>query len=82
MKKKEAKTVTAEVVTAIVCNLCGQELVEDGEGGPVEYATIGASWGYNSTKDGQVDEAHACEPCYDTRIAPLFMIAPIVQQAP
>ena len=81
MKKVEPKTVTAEVVTAIVCNVCGHEgPAQSGEDAvPGVWATISAPWGYGSPKDGQTDEAHVCEACYDTHIAPLFTISPVVR---
>ena len=81
MKKKETQTVTAEVVTAIVCNLCGYEgpAQPGADDVPGVWATLSAFWGYGSPKDGQTDEAHVCESCYDTRIAPLFTISPVLR---
>lgn len=47
----------------ITCDVCGKSC----KLGPYifECATLNASWGYMSHKDGCEDEAHLCESCFD-----------------
>jgi hypothetical protein len=72
MLNKEIRTKQVEVTASVTCNICAQVVVNRGCG--AEYATLTASWGYDSKKDLQYHEAHICEPCYDIHITPLMKI--------
>lgn len=52
------------VVENILCNKCGQSILEKCENYP-EYAKMEASWGYDSKKDMTEFSAHICENCCD-----------------
>lgn len=50
-------------VSDVICDLCHQSTKDNI--GNFEYATLIANWGYSSSKDGDSDEFHYCEKCYD-----------------
>jgi hypothetical protein len=54
--------ITKQKVTSVIvdyrCDVCGKECNN-------EYATLWASWGYNSRKDAEDHCCHLCESCYD-----------------
>lgn len=69
-----------EVVSDVICNLCGKtcNAAKGQEETPsYEFATISASWGYFSTHDMDVHEAHVCNLCYDSVLTPLFKLSPL-----
>lgn len=64
MQVKQKVQAQVEQLTDILCDLCGNTC-RDSMGINYEYATLKATWGYNSNKDCQHHEAHICEKCYD-----------------
>lgn len=72
---------TVEVVSDVVCDVCGGSTVK-AEGSTPEFATLKADWGYGSAHDGEQYEVHLCEPCFFSTLAtlkeqrrPLFMFS-------
>ena len=62
------KLVEIEQVVGITCDICNKNCQND----PIytaEYATLHASWGYGSSRDGDQDQCDICESCYDKVIA-------------
>ena len=62
---KSYKEKLTKVLDEIFCDVCGgncsfTELCKEHE-----YATLEASWGYFSNKDGFEYEVHLCEHCFD-----------------
>lgn len=49
----------------VVCDLCGQSCRDEHDFN-YHYATLTATWGYGSGKDGETWEAHICEKCVDS----------------
>lgn len=50
-------------VIDIVCDVCGASCrtpLDD-----YEYATLTATWGYHSRKDGETENLDLCEDCFD-----------------
>lgn len=65
MKKYEI--LPARTLADVVCDVCGKSCktpLDD-----YEYATLSASWGYSSRKDGVQYEADLCEDCFDNMVA-------------
>jgi hypothetical protein len=61
-----AAAITTTVIEDITCDICGKSCnCNPPDSYSYEYATLDASWGYHSHKDGRSDEAHICESCYD-----------------
>lgn len=61
MKKYE--TLPRQTLVDILCDVCGASCktqIND-----FEYATLSASWGYCSRKDGESYSATLCENCFD-----------------
>ena len=57
----------------IICNGCGK-IIAVRQGMPAEdVCSVRQAWGYLSDKDGDVDEFHLCESCYD-RITKSFPV--------
>ena len=50
-------------VLVAICDRCGKQCANSAED-DLEYATLKASWGYSSKRDGERDEAVLCENCY------------------
>jgi hypothetical protein len=58
-----------EEMTDILCNQCGKSCKKDMN---MEYATVSATWGYDSNHhDGEQYEIHLCEQCFDLLLAGL-----------
>jgi hypothetical protein len=57
------------VCSDVICNRCGESclkyLTKNSEFNSYEYATISASWGFYSQKDGMITRAHLCEGCME-----------------
>ena len=54
-----------EVITDIVCDMCGNSC-KRGEAGlksRFEYSTFHATWGYWSNRDLELWDCHLCEAC-------------------
>lgn len=74
---KKYKTRQAKVLVDVCCDVCGnsckhKHIIPDDECSPgivqdqdCEYATLSASWGYYSRKDGVSYSAILCETCFD-----------------
>lgn len=59
-----------EVVTDIVCDVCGKST--SGKGiHPPEFGILQANWGYDSKHDGDGYEVHLCEKCFFGTLASL-----------
>lgn len=61
MKKYEVRP--RRTLVDITCDICGKSCktkLDD-----FEYATLSASWGYCSRKDGESYSALLCEDCFD-----------------
>jgi hypothetical protein len=73
MKKTQILYQLQEVLLDISCDICGkscQRLLQYGSP-PIcdyEYATLSATWGYDSKKDQEEHEFHICEDCYDKMV--------------
>ena len=52
-----------KVEDKVYCDMCGLCCTDDNFGD--EYATLEASWGYNSLKDGTKYDIQLCEQCFD-----------------
>lgn len=73
MIKKEIRNEPREVITDVICDICGGTCSR-GEMVDVvghEYMTLHANWGYFSDKDLEDWKAHICEPCVDKHLVPL-----------
>lgn len=75
MKKFEIKTETIErnVITSILCNLCGNECINNE--GYTNYVSCRAAWGYGSRSDGVDEYAEFCETCW-LKIKIAFIVPP------
>jgi len=82
MEKKETIETTAEVITDIICDSCGEsckidEFVIDNELNPdhgktlysFEYMKLEAGWGYHTKKDLEHWTAQICEKCVDEKLS-------------
>ncbi len=74
MIKKEIVNIQKEVITDVICDICGNtcsrgEMV-DVVG--MEYMTLEANWGYFSNKDLENWKAEICEPCVDKHLSPII----------
>lgn len=86
MKIKKALNKKENIVTDVICDICGKsckkdERIVDNElridQGDVfylfEYMTLYANWGFYSTsKDTQEWTAHVCEQCVDEKLSPMI----------
>lgn len=61
---------TIEVVSDVVCDVCGNSTVKT-EGSTPEFATLKADWGYGSAHDGEQYEVHLCGTCFFSTLASL-----------
>ena len=72
MRVREEKTITAQALTDIKCDVCGKSCkIEnsffDYSETKYEFATLDADWGYYSDSDGKSWSIDICENCfYDT----------------
>jgi hypothetical protein len=57
MIQKEKQTRGIEIIKDVLCNKCGISCKE--------FSSLMAHWGYGSTRDGEVHEAHLCETCWE-----------------
>lgn len=57
------KNKTVKVLDKIYCDMCGLCCTDDNFGN--EVATLEASWGYCSSKDGSKFDIQLCERCFD-----------------
>lgn len=74
---KKYKTRQAKVLVDVCCDICGnsckhKHIIPDDECSPgivqdqdCEYATLSATWGYFSRKDGESYHLDLCEDCFD-----------------
>ncbi len=60
---KTFKNKSVKVFDKIYCDMCGLCCTDDTFGN--EYATLEASWGYNSLKDGTKYDIQLCETCFN-----------------
>ena len=59
---KVKKDVTIEKVDDVICDVCGKRCKGSCD---IECATLAATWGYDSKRDGEVHECDMCEDCYE-----------------
>ena len=62
MLKKEERFVKSQVVSEVLCNICGKKINPEAE----DFIHIEIGWGYFSKKDGDYHEADICESCWDS----------------
>jgi len=62
MLKTKIEKRKVEVTKDILCNKC-RNSCKAGYG--FEYAELKVHWGYGSTRDGEVHEAHLCQNCWE-----------------
>lgn len=71
---KKYKTRQAKVLVDICCDVCGKSCKNDydkeldrelSQNVDFEYATLRATWGYFSRKDGESYHLDICENCFD-----------------
>lgn len=67
---KKYKEVLKRQVSDIICDICGKSCLisdplEDYRIETAEYATLEATWGYWSKKDGDRYYNEMCEICFD-----------------
>jgi len=60
---KTYKNKTIKVHDKTFCDCCGKQCTDDFYN-ENEYATLEASWGYNSGRDGERFDIHLCENCF------------------
>jgi hypothetical protein len=65
MIRKEQETKTIEVIKDVLCNKCGKSC-RCHDNHDFVCASLSVHWGYGSTRDGEVHEAHLCESCWET----------------
>ncbi len=74
MREYREEQRTVEVVSKVVCNCCGKEILQGEQG--KDFLHVEKLWGYFSNKDGRRDGFDICETCYDQWIA-TFSVAPM-----
>ena len=62
MLKKEERFVKSQVVSEVLCNICGKKINPEAE----DFVHIEKRWGYFSKKDGDYQQSHICESCWDS----------------
>jgi hypothetical protein len=79
MKKIKVETKKVEVITDILCDICGNSCVADrwvdkngDEQIAAEYMKLDANWGFHSTKDFEEWSAHVCESCVEEHLVSLI----------
>lgn len=85
MEIKEVQKLKTQVVTDILCDICGASCkVSEGicdndlriDHGEVhrefEYMHLKAIWGYRTKKDNEKWTAYVCEKCVDEKLVPLI----------
>lgn len=60
---KTYKTVKRKIEDTVRCDMCDYLCTIDQFGS--EYATLEATWGYGSKKDGKKYDIQLCELCFD-----------------
>ena len=65
MREYKLKLQEEKVLSKVVCNGCGREILLD----HADYFHAEKTWGYFSEKDGRQDSFDLCEACYDQMIA-------------
>jgi hypothetical protein len=64
MRIVEKQTREVDVLVDVTCDICGKPC-RDEHGNEPNFATLSATWGWGSHKDGEEWEAHICEKCCD-----------------
>lgn len=59
---KTYKNILRQIEDKVYCDICGSNCTDDNCGS--EYATVEASWGYCSSRDGQSFDIHICDRCF------------------
>lgn len=60
------KTIKRQVEDTVRCDICDHNCTHKQFGS--EYATLEASWGYNSQKDCKKYDIQICDSCFDKMI--------------
>ena len=64
MKKYQLEMIESDVLTNVLCDICGKSCRTPELGSEVfEHSTLYADWGYCSKRDGDKWEADFCEEC-------------------
>lgn len=68
---KKYKVEPREVLSDVTCDVCGASCMQKGCFDPLmaDFATLEASWGYCSGKDGEQYRCDICEKCFDKILA-------------
>lgn len=71
MQKTELRP--TPVVVEVVCDICGASCGSTRNDNFVdfEFATLSASWGYGSSRDGECHHIDLCEACFDSALGHL-----------
>ena len=75
MIKTEKKLYEREVITEVVCNVCGKSLETNKHGYFEDFIHLEKTWGYTSLRDGESEVVDICEDCWE-RIKDIFKIKP------
>jgi len=67
--RKKVKKEVVEVVD-IKCDIC-KKSCKNKVTGSLEFMKLSANWGFGSNYDLESWEAHICEKCVDTKLAPI-----------
>lgn len=62
---KTFKEVIGKKLDQIICDVCGQNCMKEVDN---EYASLSATWGYDSRKDLTRHNIDLCEDCFDKTI--------------
>lgn len=59
---RTTKTIETQAIKDVLCNKCG---LSTDNGMNREFMDCHNNWGYGTNKDGESEEAHICEKCWD-----------------
>ncbi len=65
MIKTEVKMCQTEIVSEVICNVCGKKMEKDKHGYIEDFIHVEKQWGYTSDNDGETETADICESCWN-----------------
>ncbi len=74
MKITTTQDIRTEVVTDVICDICGKSC-HDGDIGNQEYLQMSSSWGYSSPWDTETWSAQVCITCVQTKLVGMVNFA-------